>query len=164
MPLPQHVIISGAGLAGPALAIALAKQSIKSTILERRPFSQDIGGVIMLAPNAMRVLEGLVGVGDTLRGHGYPFDAIHIFTKGWSSFDKVGGFILQDEGCRAISIARPILHDVLLDKCKEMKDMIEIKFSAKLVGIEEDDHGVEAMLEGGESVKGEYASPAPISQ
>ena len=113
MPL-NHVLIIGAGLAGPALAIALAKQSIKSTILERRPQMQDIGGVIMLAPNAMRVIENVLQMGPPLREKGYPFDAIDIYTEGSSGPDKAGGFTLANGGLRALSIGRPVLHDALL--------------------------------------------------
>lgn len=41
----------------PALAVALATQSVRNTILQRRPYSQGIGRVVMLAPNTMHVME-----------------------------------------------------------------------------------------------------------
>jgi 2-polyprenyl-6-methoxyphenol hydroxylase-like FAD-dependent oxidoreductase len=152
---PFHVLISGAGLAGPALAIALAKQSIKSTIFERRAFSQDIGGVIMLAPNAMHVMNKVLEIGDRLRSYGESFDAIHLYTKSSTALDKVGGFMLEDEGVQGLSISRPVLHQALLFKCDEMKDMIEVRYGAKVTGIKEDQDGVEATLEGGEVLRGE---------
>jgi 2-polyprenyl-6-methoxyphenol hydroxylase-like FAD-dependent oxidoreductase len=136
---PLHVIISGAGLAGPALAIALAKQSIGSTILERRPYSQDIGGVIMLAVNAMHVMEDLLHMGDRLRSLGDTFKAIYLYTK----------------GTQALTIARPVLHRELLRRCEEMSDLIEIRYGAELESIEEDKEGCSAILKTGEVVKGE---------
>jgi 2-polyprenyl-6-methoxyphenol hydroxylase-like FAD-dependent oxidoreductase len=153
---PLHVIISGAGLAGPALAIALAKQSIRSTILERRPYSQDIGGVIMLAVNAMHVMEDLLHMGDRLRSLGDTFKAINLYTKGSNTLDAIGGFTVEDKGVQALTIARPVLHRELLRCCEEMSDMIEIRYSAELESIEEDKEGCSAILKSGEVVKGEY--------
>jgi 2-polyprenyl-6-methoxyphenol hydroxylase-like FAD-dependent oxidoreductase len=135
---PLHVIISGAGLAGPALAIALAKQSIRSTILERRPYSQDIGGVIMLAVNAMHVMEDLLHMGDRLRSLGDTFKAINLYTKGSTTLDAIGGFTVEDKRVQALTIARPVLHRELLRQCEAMSDMIEIRYSAELESIEDD--------------------------
>jgi 2-polyprenyl-6-methoxyphenol hydroxylase-like FAD-dependent oxidoreductase len=152
---PLHVIISGAGLAGPALAIALAKQSIRSTILERRPYSQDIGGVIMLAVNAMHVMEDLLHMGDRLRRLGDTFKAINLYTKGSTTLDAIGGFTVEDKGVQALTIARPVLHRELLRQCEEMSDMIEIRYSAELESIKEDNQGCSAFLKSGEVIKGD---------
>jgi 2-polyprenyl-6-methoxyphenol hydroxylase-like FAD-dependent oxidoreductase len=153
-----HIIITGAGLAGPALAIALAKQSIRSTILERRPYSQDIGGVIMLAPNAMHVMEDLLHIGDRLRSLGDTFKAINLYTKGSTTLDKIGGFMVEDKGVQGLTIARPVLHRELLRRCEEMSDMIEIRYSAELESIKEDGEGCSAVLIGGEIIKGEQTA------
>ena len=156
---PLHVIIVGAGLAGPALAIALAKNAIKSTILERRPYSQDIGGVIILAPNAMRVMDELLEIGDRLRAAGDEFKAINIYTKGSgpARLDKVGGFLVEDDGVLGLTIARPVLHQELLRKCEEMPDRITIRYSSELETIEESSDGCEAVLKGGSTVKGKLS-------
>lgn len=154
MSAPMHVIITGAGLAGPSLAIALAKQSIRSTILERRPYSQDIGGVIMLAPNAMHVMDELLDVGARLRSLGDTFNAINLYTKGSASLDKVGGFVVENEGVLGLTIARPVLHQELLRECEKMSDMIEVRYGAELESIKEDQEGCSAVLLGGEIVKG----------
>lgn len=57
MPTPNHTLIVGCGLAGPALALLLAQHGLRSTILEARPEHRTIGGPVMLAPNAVRVLD-----------------------------------------------------------------------------------------------------------
>ena len=154
---PQHVIIVGGGLAGPALAVALARHSIRSTILERHPSVRDIGGVIMLAPNAMCVMDNTLGIAEQLRKLGSPFDGINIFVeRGGATLDAVGGFGMKYDGRSAISIARPALHQAIVDECDKMKDKIEVRFSARLKSIEEGGDGVEAILEDGSRVKGEY--------
>lgn len=154
MSSPLHVIVTGGGLAGPALALALAKHSIRSTILERRPYSQDIGGVIMLAPNAMHVMDDLLKIGDRLRSLGDTFNAIHLYTKGSSSLDKVGGFVVEDKGVLGLTIARPVLHQELLSQCEQMSDLIEIRYGAELESIREDGEGCSAVLQSGEIVRG----------
>lgn len=152
---PQHVLIVGAGLAGPALAIALARQSIRSTILERRAASQDIGGVIMFAPNAMRVMDKIVGIGPCLRTAGSMFETIDIYTEGDGSADKVGAFHIANRGTKGLTIGRPVVHDLLLEECKDGAEMIDLKFGAKLVAIDEDEEGVTATLADGSKIRGE---------
>lgn len=156
MAKPLHVIITGAGLAGPALAIALAKQSIRSTILERRAGSQDIGGVIMLAPNAMHVMEDLLHIGDRLRILGDTFKAINLYTKGSTKLDKIGGFVVEDKGVQGLTIARPVLHQELLKQCEEMSDKIDVRYNAELESIKEDKDGCSAILKNGDVVRGEF--------
>jgi salicylate hydroxylase len=59
------VVIAGAGIGGLALALALARKGIASTILERAAVFSEAGAGIQLGPNAVRVLRDL-GVGDAL--------------------------------------------------------------------------------------------------
>ncbi len=59
------VLIAGAGIAGLASALALAKVGIASTILEQAPRLTEIGAGLQLSPNATRVLSRL-GVLDAL--------------------------------------------------------------------------------------------------
>ena len=154
---PSHVIIVGGGLAGPALAVALAKQSIKSTVLERHATVQDLGGVIMLAPNAMYVMDKLLGIGDSLRSKGSLFEAIHIHAqRDNATLESVGGFNQVAKGSTAISIGRPVLHQALVDACKGTESRISFKFSAKLASVEESASGVTATLEDGSTVSGMF--------
>ncbi len=53
------ILIAGAGIAGLATALALARHGIASTILERQPELTEAGAGIQLGPNATRVLIGL---------------------------------------------------------------------------------------------------------
>lgn len=61
-----HVLIAGAGIAGLASALALAKAGIASTILEQAPELAEIGAGLQLSPNATRILARF-GVLATLR-------------------------------------------------------------------------------------------------
>jgi 2-polyprenyl-6-methoxyphenol hydroxylase-like FAD-dependent oxidoreductase len=153
---PRHVIIVGAGLAGPALASSLAGQGIRSTILERHPAPRNIGGVILVAPNAMRVLDKLVGVESRLRSVGCSYDVINIYTEGsGNGLTRAGGFWTTNGGIQGLTIARPALQDILLDKCKEYEGRkVTIRYNSKLVKIDEKKDSVVAELEDGTRIEG----------
>ncbi|KAJ6088717.1 hypothetical protein N7486_009978 [Penicillium sp. IBT 16267x] len=75
----SHIAIIGAGLSGLALSLALHKQGIKCTIYESRPASLDIGGAIMLSPNALRILDA-IDIYKPIKALGYSFKKLHFYT------------------------------------------------------------------------------------
>jgi salicylate hydroxylase len=66
MTAPAPVLIAGGGIAGLALALALARRGIRSTVLERQQAPTAAGAGIQLGPNGVRALQGL-GVADALK-------------------------------------------------------------------------------------------------
>lgn len=76
----NNVAIIGAGLSGLTLALCLYKQSIPCTIYESRAASLDIGGAIMLSPNALRVLDA-IGIYETIKPRGFEFQKLHFYTN-----------------------------------------------------------------------------------
>ena len=61
----QPVTVIGAGIAGLALAIALAQLRAKVTVLEQAPAITEIGAGIQISPNGFAVLKAL-GLGESL--------------------------------------------------------------------------------------------------
>ncbi len=110
---------------------------------------------MVLAANAMRVMDKVIGIAPLVYEAGYKFDAIDIYTEGSSNFDKVGGFKLSDENTRCVTIGRPVLHEILLDGCREYEKLIDVRYSAKLMEIKESDEGVTAVLEDKSEIRGE---------
>ena len=55
----EPVLIAGGGIAGLATALALAKRSIPSRILEQRSYPSEAGAGIQIGPNGVRVLTAL---------------------------------------------------------------------------------------------------------
>jgi salicylate hydroxylase len=66
MTAPAPVLIAGGGIAGLALALALARRGLRSTVLERQKAPTAAGAGIQLGPNGVRALQGL-GVADALK-------------------------------------------------------------------------------------------------
>lgn len=120
----------------------------------------------MLAPNAMRVMDELLHIGDGLRSTGDTFEAINIYTKGSgpAQLNKVGGFVVEDEGILGLTIARPVLHRKLLEECEKMSDMIDIRYDAELESITEGPDGCEAVLKGGLVIAGTSCAVAHVPQ
>ncbi|KAL2830972.1 FAD dependent oxidoreductase [Aspergillus pseudoustus] len=74
--MSTHIAIIGAGLSGLTLALALHAQNIPCTLYEARSAPLNIGGAIMLSPNALRILDTL-GVFARIKPDGYAFDTLY---------------------------------------------------------------------------------------
>jgi 2-polyprenyl-6-methoxyphenol hydroxylase-like FAD-dependent oxidoreductase len=66
-----HVLIVGGGIAGPALALFLAKAGLSAAVYEAHGASDGVGGGLGLAPNGMNVIAAL-GLADRLKARGNP--------------------------------------------------------------------------------------------
>ena len=65
------MVIAGGGIGGLTAALALARQGVRVTLLERAALAEDIGAGLQVPPNASRILEQL-GVLKVLRGAAAP--------------------------------------------------------------------------------------------
>ena len=134
----SQVAIIGAGLSGLALALALHQQKISSTIYESRSASFNIGGAVMLSPNALKVLDAL-GVYSRIRGKGFNFETLE-YRDVDGNLDEVkevyefGGEAKY--GYKALRIYRHVLIDELLAMLKE--NGISLKYSMKFKRVVEE--------------------------
>lgn len=67
----QESVVVGAGIAGLASALALARAGWHVTVLERAPALGEVGAGLALTANGMTALDAL-GLGDAVRAAGYP--------------------------------------------------------------------------------------------
>lgn len=71
------IVIVGSGLAGLTLAIALARNGVKSTIFEKRSKSDISGMGIQITPNGSQILS-LLGLQESIHGAGKQIDRIRV--------------------------------------------------------------------------------------
>jgi 2-polyprenyl-6-methoxyphenol hydroxylase-like FAD-dependent oxidoreductase len=104
----DSVAIIGAGLSGLTLALSLHKQCIPCTLYEARSAPLNIGGAIMLSPNALRILDTL-GVYARIRPESYEFDKLYFRSpddQPMETFDFGG---TEKYGFRGMRIYRHVL-------------------------------------------------------
>ena len=94
----MRVIVTGAGIGGSVLALALeqfgAKEGIDYVVLEQAPALTEVGAGIQLSPNGVRILERL-GLADDLSRFGVEPESHQL--KNW----KTGETVLQRMPCSA---------------------------------------------------------------
>ncbi|KAI0125197.1 hypothetical protein BJ170DRAFT_636814 [Xylariales sp. AK1849] len=133
----SNVAIIGAGLSGLALALALHQQSIHCTIYETRPDAPlNIGGALMLSPNALRVLDRL-GVYARIHARGYNFsdlDYRNATTDTVTEVQEFGG--KAKYGYDALRIYRTEIIDVLLEMVQEAG--VQIHYGRKFIRVLEE--------------------------
>lgn len=148
----SRVLIIGNGLAGPALALSLARHSIRSTIFEIRPALGDGGGSISLAPNALRALDACQkGLVNRLRKRGYSYKRLAIYDEEGTLFAHVRQCVQEYD---ALRIVRAELHRGLMEACGEFGELIEVEYGARLEEMDEQRDGIVVSFEDGKQVKG----------
>ncbi|KAH0562724.1 hypothetical protein GP486_002617 [Trichoglossum hirsutum] len=138
-PAPRHqVAIIGSGLSGLSLALALHQQKIGCTIYETRAAPLDIGGAVMLSPNALKVLDAL-GAYERVRDKGYNFETLE-YKDGMGNLLETYEFGGEEKyGFKGLRIYRHVLIDELLAMLKERDIHVQFgkKFSEVLSETEE---------------------------
>ncbi|HYR37291.1 MAG TPA: 3-hydroxybenzoate 6-monooxygenase [Burkholderiales bacterium] len=140
----QPVVIAGGGIGGLAAALALARKGFKSVVLEQAPQFGEIGAGIQIAPNAWHALDAL-GVGGLVKK-----DAV--FIERMLMMDGVSGEKIIDiplDKRFAKRFANPYavthradIHGSLLDGCKALPGMIELRTSTRVTGFDIEGPGV----------------------
>ncbi|KAG8165567.1 hypothetical protein KVR01_004119 [Diaporthe batatas] len=130
-----NVAIIGAGLSGLALALALHDYGISCIVYESRPGPLNIGGAVMLSPNALKVLDAL-HVYDDLRTQGFSFTELHYRDVSGNLLETYEFGNKQKYGYDALRIYRHVLIDTLLAELKRKE--VPIKFGFKFTQITEE--------------------------
>ena len=152
----ELVIIAGGGIGGLAAALALARKGFRTMVLEQAPQFGEIGAGIQIAPNAWHALDAL-GVGQFVKKEA-------VFIERLLMFDGVTGERVIDIpldqrfakrfGNPYAVTHRADIHGSLLDGCKALPELIDLRTSSRVTGFEVEDRGVRVTLADGQALRG----------
>jgi 2-polyprenyl-6-methoxyphenol hydroxylase-like FAD-dependent oxidoreductase len=141
-----NIAIIGAGLAGLALALSLHQVGITASLFETRPQPLDIGGAVMLSPNALKILDKL-GVYETVRKEGHEFRNLTWQTIEGTGRERQEFGDRERYGYDALRVHRFVLINAFVGALKEVG--LEVSFRKKFVGAVEREGGVDVSFEDG---------------
>src|ERR1044071_1640155 len=134
----KPVLIAGGGIGGLAAALALARKGFRSVVLEQAQQFGEIGAGIQIAPNAWHALDAL-GVGALVKKEA-------VFVERMLMFDGVSGEKVVDIpldrrfakrfGNPYAVTHRADIHGSLLDGCRALPGLIELRNSTRGTGVE----------------------------
>ena len=147
----SQYLIAGGGIGGLTAALALARQDLEVTVLERSDFRDESGAGIQLGPNATRLLERL-GLLDAIEQVAFRPAAIFIF-DGLSGKRlaemPLGTYAEARYGAPYLTLHRADLHAALHAAC-EASEMVTLSRRFDLTGVEETDGRVNAIAADGQ--------------
>src|ERR1700752_460365 len=135
----KPVLVAGGGIGGLAAALALARKGFRSVVLEQAPQFGEIGAGIQLAPNAWHALDAL-GVGALVKKEAVFIE--HLLMMDGVSGEKVIDIPLDARFARRFGnpyavTHRADIHGSLLDGCKALPELIELRTSTRVARVEE---------------------------
>lgn len=144
-----HAVISGAGIAGPALAHQLSARGWSTTVLERFPQRRDEGQNIDIRGTAKEVVRRM-GVLDDIRAANTTEVGMRFVRDDGTaaaSFPVEGG--TTDGPTAELEILRGELSRILIEHCA---DRVDYRFGTRIAdAVDHDDH-VTVALQDGESI------------
>ncbi|KAL3454133.1 hypothetical protein BJX65DRAFT_262855 [Aspergillus insuetus] len=135
MAQPQSIAIIGAGLSGLTLALSLHTQGIPCKIYESRSAPLNIGGALMLSPNALRILDAL-GVYARIKSEAYAFDTLYFRSPEDKPLDTFEFGSEEKYGYPGIRVYRHVLIRVLSELVRERG--VEVVYGKKFVRVVQD--------------------------
>jgi len=153
-----RIAIVGGGIGGLTAAIALGRKGVEVEVLEQAPKLTAVGASLALGPNALRLADAL-GLLAPLRELGVLPPAVEL--RRWDD-DRVLlrtelGPAMEDHfGAPQLDFFRPDLHAVLAARIPEGA----LALGARVARVDQDEAGVEVVLEDGSSRRADAAIAA----
>ncbi len=139
----RDILISGASIAGPALAFWLRRYGFNPTVVERAPALREGGYAVDFRGESMRALERM-GLLEAIRGAQTNMGAVWHVNAANKRLASMPAELLSGE----VEILRGDLARILYEATR---DETEYLFGDAIAAIEEDDAGVRVAFEGGAS-------------
>ncbi len=150
------IIIAGGGIGGLALARALALNGLSSIVLEQAPEFGEIGAGIQLGPNVDRMFERLQVRPEMRDIACYPDSMIMMDSVTGEEITRIptGDAYRDYFGGPYGVIHRADLHTVLLNACRSMPDLIDLRANTRVLGYTDNGDSVSVETESGGTVEG----------
>ena len=150
------VVIAGGGIGGLAAALALARKGFRSVVLEQAQQFGEIGAGIQIAPNAWHALDAL-GVGALVKREAVFIERL-LMMDGVSG-EKIVDVPLDERFAKRFGnpyavTHRADIHGSLLDGCKALPDLIELRTNSRVSAFHIEDNSVKVELAKGDRVEG----------
>ncbi len=127
----MKVIIIGGGIGGLATAIALRQRGIEATVFEAAPEIKAVGAGIVMASNAMQVLQRL-GVAEKVKANGYALKSARIADEKWNAIQEIDStYAIAKYGVGSYAIHRAALQKVLLEELSEQ----HVRLNHKVISV-----------------------------
>jgi len=152
MSVKPRALVIGAGVAGPATALFLARAGYEPAVFESYPGRASVGGALAIAPNGMSVM-GELGLADRVVAAGSAVDGFGFRTKrgralGSMAYGPAGRYRFP-----AVSLSRNTFYGIVLDALE--KRGTAPSFGKRLEAIEQDDGGITARFADGSAERGD---------
>jgi salicylate hydroxylase len=151
------ILIAGAGIAGLATALALARGGHRSILIERRTALSEAGAGIQIGPNGMRILKAL-GVDRALEPLASKPRSIVIaagITGRILAELPLGQFMIERYGAPYWVAHRADLQNVLLNAVQAMPgELIEMRTGQEVSRWRDADDGLTVELANGDTIEG----------
>ncbi|MBZ9764287.1 FAD-binding domain [Mesorhizobium sp. CA8] len=142
----RTVLISGGGIAGPALAFWLAAAGFRPTLIEQAPQLRT-GGYVIDFWGLGYDIASWMGLEAEINRIGYHVREMRIVGENGKRVAGFGTDVLSElTNGRYVTIARSDLSRLLFEK---IKDTTEVIFGDEIVGLEQNSDGVRAQLKRG---------------
>src|SRR5215213_6239045 len=130
----MKVLISGAGIAGVALALRLGQRGLTAVVVERSPRLRDGGYMLGLSDPGLDAAERM-GVADALRAARHmPRRLVYVDGEGQQRFAIGGPTLDRLVGERRFNLLRGDIERVLYER---VRDDVEVRFGASVESLEE---------------------------
>jgi 2-polyprenyl-6-methoxyphenol hydroxylase-like FAD-dependent oxidoreductase len=145
-------IIIGGGIGGLTTAIALKQKGISVTVYEAAPELKAVGSGIIMATNAMQVLQRL-GLANRIKEKGYKLTSGQIADEQWRTLQVIDGqYAINKYGVGSYAIHRASLQQILFD---ELPEGI-VKLNHKVVSILQIENKVQVNFENGSEAEADF--------
>ena len=150
--MPRALVIGG-GVAGPATAQLLARDGWDTHVYEAHPAPDPYAGLFLnVATNGLAVLETL-GLRDALLADGHRAGRMVMWSRTGKELGAVPNGPAGEPERGSVVVRRSRLHQVLREGSESAG--VPTTYGARLVTIEQDDHGVRATFADGSVAEGD---------